>query len=348
MADPTLEELQQQVDELKSLITTQYEPPTGTEYSYPVVNQPMNDEMWQYVTLGLGSGVLDEGGRPYWLRGRENANNTLRITVSTTTSNAQAVLRGFYHRMTADKTFTVPGVTSTTVFHFCLTYDPTASTAPGGPISLQMYAGTPPTTMGRFHIVLWKLTRKANQLLTEATVERVRTKVSPTITVDSRDQLPRPQEQLWGTLAIVTTGVANHELLRAGGADESGGPSEWVSIDDVPWTDPGDTDAYENAGHGYPRGARLTRDGYIELRGHVARVGGANFTIGDHGYQMYNLEDWPVGSNQQFVTCSTGYSPAALVKLEYSPTTKTVRAYPINRDCSWINLDGVRIYVGVN
>ena len=32
MADPTLEELQQQIDELKSLITTQYEPPSGSEY----------------------------------------------------------------------------------------------------------------------------------------------------------------------------------------------------------------------------------------------------------------------------------------------------------------------------
>ena len=95
MADPTLEELQQQVDELRSLITTEYEPPTGSEYSYPVVNQPLNDEMWQYITLAMGDGVLDEGGYPYRLRGRENVNNTLRISVSTVTNTAQAVLRGF-------------------------------------------------------------------------------------------------------------------------------------------------------------------------------------------------------------------------------------------------------------
>ena len=346
MADPTPEELQTQIDELKSLITTQYEPPTGTEYSYPVVNQPMNDEMWAYVTRGIGDGVLDEGGQPYWFRGRENVNNTVRITVSTTTNTAQAILRGFYHKLTADKTFTVPAVSTNTTYYFCLTYDPAASTSPGGPISLQMYAGTPPTTQGRFHVILWELDRKPNQLLTECVYRRVRPKIAPTITVDELAHRPNPSKALWGTQCFVS---AKSAWYRATGAsDETGGPTGWTSVSDGGFTDPGDTSEYVHAGHGFRRGVRLTPDGYLELRGHISRRNGGNFTVGSHGYQLYDLSGWPSGSNQQFVTAGTGYNPPTAVKIEYSPTDQSVRAYPINRDCSWISLDGVRIYVGDN
>lgn len=346
MADPTPAELQSQIDALTELITTTYEPPTGSEYSYPVVNQPMNDEMWAYVTRGIGDGVLDEGGQPYWFRGRENVNNTVRVTVSTTTGAAQAILKGFYHKLIEDKTFTVPAVSSNTTYYFCLTYDPAASTSPGGPITLQMYAGTPPLTMGRSHIALWELDRKPNQLLTDCVFRRVRPKIAPTITVDEESHMPEPSRVLWGTQCFVSAKSAWYRAV--GASDETGGPTRWSAVSDLSWTDPGGTGEYEWAGHGYRRGARVTPDGYIEMRGHISRIGGGNFTTGSHGYQMYDLSSYPLpDKSQTFVTASTGYNPPALVKIEYH-RDGLVRAYPINRDCSWISLDGVRIYVGDN
>ena len=35
------------------------------EESFPVVEQPMSADQWQSVTLGIGNGILDEGGFPY-------------------------------------------------------------------------------------------------------------------------------------------------------------------------------------------------------------------------------------------------------------------------------------------
>lgn len=349
MADPTPTQLQSQIDELRSLITTEYQPLSTDEYSYPVVGQPMNDEMWQYVTLANGDGILDEGGRPYWLRsnGTEantNSTNTMLLTVSTTTGNAQSVMRGFYHRLMQDKVLTFPAVLSNTTYYVVLRYDPLGHNEEGGPISAQVVTSLD-RSLGKHYVVLWKGTRRPNQLLSEVTFENLRQKVTPTIQADTREQLPDPQSVLWGTLAVITSGRQGAEIIRAGGTNPDGGPSDWVSLTDPPFTNPGDTAAYVYAGHGYRRGARLTPDGYIELRGHIARGDGSDFSRGNHGYQMYDLSGWPSGNNQQFVTVSTGYSPPAIVKIEYG-SDQTLRAYPINRNCSWINLDGIRIYVG--
>ena len=337
MADPTLEELQQQIEELRSLITTQYEPPEGSEYSYPVVNQPMNDEMWQYVTLGLGTGILDEGGRPYWLRARENANNTLRITVSTTTGTAQAALRGFYHRMTADKTFTVPGVTSTTTYHFCLTYDPAASTAPGGPISLQMYAGAPPTTMGRFHLVLWKLTRKPNQLLTEATVETVRPKLSPRIAADSFDALPDPSGYLWGTQAYVANEDAYYRAY--GSSEDTGGPTQWRAVSSPAWKPFTLSGNRVPAAHGFsPSYQRVGNT--VRLRGHIARADGNNFTTPSEGWQLALLPAGvrPAQEHVGLGVCS-GQNPPRFARVVVQ-TDGRVWAW-VDSTTTWIGVDGI-------
>ena len=343
MADPTPEELQTQIDELKSLITTQYEPPTGTEYSYPVVNQPMNDEMWAYVTRGIGDGVLDEGGQPYWFRGRENVNNTVRITVSTTTNTAQAILKGFYHKLTEDKTFTVPAVSSNTTYYFCLTYDPAASTSSGGPITLQMYAGAPPLTMGRSHIVLWELDRKPNQLLTDSVYRRVRPKIAPTITVDEKSHMPEPSRVLWGTQCFVS--IENAWYRAVGASDETGGPTSWSAVSSPSWTNPGNTDLYVWPGHGNPRGWRMVGD-TVEMRGRIARTSGASFVNGggghSGGYLMYmlNPEQRPQ-REQRFITASAGLKNQSMTVVTVY-TNGEVRAQPIDGSASWLSLDGVR------
>ncbi|WP_181272839.1 hypothetical protein [Brevibacterium oceani] len=339
MADPTPEELQQQIDELKELITTTYEPPSGSEFSYPVVNQPMNDEMWQYVTLGLGDGVLDEGGQPYWLRGRENENDTVKITVSTTRNTAQALLRGFYHRLTEDKTFTVQAVSTTTTYHFCLTYDPAATTTSGGPISLQMYAGEPPTTMGRFHIVLWKLTRTPSQLLTSATVERVRPKITPVITVDTSDHMPSANNVLWGTRCLVDDIKAEY---RAGGASEDG-PRAWLPVSSV-YERP-DADLYEWAGTGSRPSA--TRQGQIVvLEGRIARTGGNDFYAStSDGYYVATLpEEYRPAYEHRFLTKAPNYNNSNTATVNIG-SDGAVRVYP-NVNCSWVSWDGICYTVG--
>ena len=341
MADPTLEELQQQIDELKSLITTEYEPPSGAEYSYPVVNQPMNDEMWQYVTLGIGSGVLDEGGLPYWLRGIENVNDTVKITVSTKTGTAQAILKGFYHRLTADKTFTVPGVQSTTTFNFCLTYDPTASTSPGGPISLQMYAGDPPTSQGRSHIVLWRLRRQPNQLLTDAVVTRERARVAPPIYVWEEAHKPDPTQQLSGALCIV--GQTGGIYRVTSGQGEEGEERSWTPVG--PSLILGDTSNYKWAGSGSrPKATRF--GSIVVLEGRWARVNGSDFFASNSdGYFVRTLpEMYRPDSERRFLTKTTGYNNSNTAVVNISKDG-TVRVYP-NVNCGWISWDGISYTVG--
>lgn len=336
MADPTPEELQTQIDELKSLITTTYEPPSGSEYSYPVVNTPLNDEMWQYVTLGIGNGILDEGGQPYWLRGRENVNNTVRIAVSTVTNTAQALLRGFYHRLTADKTFTVPPVAATTVYHFCLTYDPTAHTSPGGPISLQMYAGEPPTSMGRFHLVLWKLTRRPNQLLTDATISRVRPRVAPPIYVWEESHVPPAGQQLSGTLCVVGE-TGNIYRVSSSATDESGDPI-WVPLSDTSLKT--DDSSHRWPGHGAKLGS--TRIGQIVvLEGRVERPDGRPYYASStDGYVIRRLpENHRPAVERRFVTKSAGYTNTATAVINVG-ADGAVTVYPMN-DTPWVSVDGI-------
>ena len=339
MADPTPEELQTQIDELKSLITTQYEPPSGSEYSYPVVNQPMNDEMWQYITLAMGDGVLDEGGYPYRLRGRENVNNTLRISVSTVTNTAQAVLRGFYHRLTADKTFTVPGVSSTTTFHFCLTYDPTAANSPGGPITLQMYAGAPPTTMGRFHLVLWKLTRQPNQLLTDAAVEKHRPRVVSTQLVYSASELPDPSRCLWGAMYFIHQ--TSEIVMAVGATQDAGGPTEWKNLTSPEWTE-STSNVHVWAGHGPKPAWRIVGD-RVEFRGRVARNDGSTYAVGTstNAYTLIPNAPHPAIDSRMTVSGDT-WDPAPVLM---SADKNQAPLFRPTRSTKWISLDGAFYYL---
>lgn len=340
MADPTPAELQSQIDALTELITTTYEPPTGAEYSYPVVNQPVNDEMWQYVTLGLGSGILDEGGEPYWFRGRENVNNTVRVTVSTVTGTAQAIVRGFYHRLTSDKTFTVPPVSSTTVYHFCLTYDPAAHTTPGGPISLQMYAGAPPTTMGRFHIVLWTLTRQPNQLLTDAVYAKHRPRVAPSITVARQSDMPPASSVLWGSTCVVHR--TNEMFMSMGDAgDGDSGVSEWKNLTGPSETYERPDGVYKWPGHGAkPGAARFGQTVFLEGRlARGDRFEGQNYNAGTD-YELLTLpEGMRPSAERRFIAKADGVASADRSAVIRVFSDGRVVGVP-NVSCAWIGLDG--------
>lgn len=353
MADATPESNLALIEELQELVSAEYAVPEGPEFSYPAVGQAVDDEMWRFITLALGSGILDEGGRPYWLRklgsdSETNQANQMRLTVSTTLDNAQALLGGFYHRLLQDMRLDFPMPLSETTYYVVLELNPLKASSPEGPISVRVYPNELNTESGRQHLVMWKVIRKPNQLLTEATITNMRPKLTPTLQVDVREELPEPQSVLWGTLAIISTGYQGAEIVRAGGTDPNGGPSVWVSLTHPSFTDPGDTATFVWAGHGARRGKRVLTDGTVEFRGRIAKSDGKDFFAGGNngqGYQVYHLppEEAPVNT-QRVITPASGYTNAALVVIATYPDGRVV-AFPMS-DTPWVSLDGVRFYSG--
>ena len=347
---PTNYDLQQdsRIDEIQEIITTDYQEPDQTEYSYPVVDQPMSDEQWQYVTLAMGDGVLDEGGRPYWLKlnGSEantNSTNTMVLAVSTTTGTAQGILKGFFHRLMADKTLNFPGVTSETTYYVVLRYDPTGHKEPGGPISVQVVTRLD-RTQGKHYVVLWKLTRKPNQLLTDAAITRVRVRVSPTMYVYYKEHMPDPNGQLSGALCVVGEEPAIYRVS----SDDVGevGNRAWVNLTNPTWNDVADGSLYGSPGHGYQRGWRVVA-GMLELRGRVGPLDGGTLKPGGgndgRGYQIMTLPtSAPTPEKEtRFITASAGWSGQKLSVITIDG--RYVYRMPILGDAEWLGLDGIRI-----
>src|SRR5699024_7047445 len=125
------------LDSLESLITAEYEPPEGVEYSFPVANQGITQEQFRLMSLGQANGMIhgDNGtvndspnstGYRYYLEGHSsdsetNQRNTLILRAGT---SAESIVEGFYHRLTEDMELPFPAVTTTTVYHVTITYDP--------------------------------------------------------------------------------------------------------------------------------------------------------------------------------------------------------------------------------
>ncbi|MCW1250718.1 hypothetical protein ODZ83_11170, partial [Acaricomes phytoseiuli] len=85
------------------------------EESYPVLEKPLTDHQWKSVTLGIGDGILDEGGNPYRVTVSDETNQAT-IHADTMTGYAHAILRGFYHRIDAPVLLDLPPVAATTTY----------------------------------------------------------------------------------------------------------------------------------------------------------------------------------------------------------------------------------------
>src|SRR5690625_969504 len=173
------------IDELESLITAEYEPPEGTEYSFPVANQGITQEQFRLMFLGQANGMIhgnngvindspDSTGWRYYLDRHDsdsetNQRNTLILRAGT---SAESIVEGFYHRLTEDLELPFPPVTTTTVYHVTITYDPRDFKP--SPVKIQVYPGEPPASHGRVHLVLHAVERKPNQLLDRKSVTRYR------------------------------------------------------------------------------------------------------------------------------------------------------------------------------
>lgn len=346
MADPTEYDVIQdsRIEDLEQVVTTGSNPPDGSEYSYPVVNEPMSDEQWQYVTLANGNGILDTGGFPYnlVLNGDEsntNSTNSMRLTVDEHTGTAQAIVRGFYHRLTQDKTLSFPGVTSTTTYYVVLRYDPIGHTEPGGPIKVDVVTSLD-TTQGKHYVVLWTVTRRANQLLTDASIQRYRPRAAGSMYVWDESHKPDPGSVLWGSLCVVGSTGAIYRSAAESELDGGGDATKraWVPMSDVAIR--GDNQAYVSPGHGARIGS--TRIGeLVVLEGRVVRANGNIFSSGTtNGYLIHILpERHRPARERRFITKSDGIGSSDRSAVVVVSSDGEVRAYP-NQSCNWVAVDG--------
>ncbi|HLS01900.1 MAG TPA: hypothetical protein VK054_07980 [Beutenbergiaceae bacterium] len=123
-----------------------------------------------------------------------------------------------------------PAVTSSTTYHVTVTYDPRLFKTT--PLKIEVYPGPPPTTYGRDHIVLFKVQREPNQLLSQATRTPVNQWLGNVINVWSEENLPDPTHVEYGTMVVVINAKEGD-----GGLPElytSRGVLGWVPIKENP------------------------------------------------------------------------------------------------------------------
>ena len=228
--DPTPYDLLQDaaIEGLQEIVTPYYQPPGDVEYSFPVVGQGITADQYRLMSLGQANGIIhgDNGvvndspnstGYRYYLEGHAtdaetNQRNTLMLRAGT---SAEAIVEGFYHRLTEDMELSFPSVTTPTTYHVCLTFDPRREDEPTGPIHVEVYAGEPPTTHGRVHLLLHTVHRDPNQLLSQAQRTRYRPYTAGVVAVQHQNQLPNWRGYPAGTLAVPSGGEARGTWVRS-------------------------------------------------------------------------------------------------------------------------------------
>lgn len=347
--DPTLYDMEQdeRISTVESYVTTTGSAPEGEEYSFPIPGQPLSDNQFQLLSLTSGNGIVDRGDYPYWLTGwpttaETNAKNSMVLKAGGK-GKAEGIVAGFYHVLTGDLTVNLPAVSTTTKYRVCLTYDPRENDPTKGPVSVQVYTTEPPSTFNRVSVVLYAVTRKPNQLLTDATVERFRPRLVAPIAVLQRSHLPSPSSVLFGSLAFIYG--ENDIVIARGASNEEGGPTRWDSLLDPEWTDLGDNNYYGWAGHGYKRGYRQVGS-TVQLRGHIKRIDNSSFLRGGGsntaGYAVLTLPSRLAPKQEQrFISATNNYSGNLLAVITVA-TDGNVYAATVLGDAVWISIDGIQ------
>ena len=306
------------------------------EESFPMRDEPMTDEQWKQVTLGIGNGVLNEGGDPYRLTNINNATNQVTVNVSTTTGLAQAIVAGFYHRIDAPVVLDVPAVTAATTYWIVLEYSPLRLESSEPPVQLKVVTALD-TTSGRQYLVLHKISRKANQLLTDADRRSVKPRIAPLLQVRDESELPEPETVIRGTVAVVHGDFPDIKIAKA----DPGQPVAWVSALSGGWRTldefyynttnfPGSPKQFKRAG--------VTR----YLRGQFYRSGGA-YTTSSTGYIVANLDEADLPKRgMRFpvvpVVHGTGAGADAAAYIAVSNTNSEVRLYLTRGTCGRIDM----------
>lgn len=290
------------LDDLESLVTAEYQPPEGTEYSFPVANQGITQDQFRLMFLGQANGMIhgdngivndspDSTGWRYYLDRHDNDSetnqrNTLILRAGT---SAESIVEGFYHRLTEDLELPFPPVTTTTVYHVTITYDPRDFKT--NPVKIQVYPGTPPTSQGRVHVVLYKVERGPNQLLTQATITRYRPYTAGVLSVQNANQLPDPAQYPAGTLAVPSREGGGLYVRQNGGL-------VWLDalshLKPGPWQEMGVFTGLSWSGSAYFR----REAGGLRFRGNIRNESGYNRDSTESMIQMPSN----MGLNQNFHT----------------------------------------------
>lgn len=310
-----------------------------TEYSFPVVNEPLSAAQWGAVTRGIGSGVLDNGDGPYVLANISNANNTVDITASTG-EFAQAIVAGFYHRIDADVTLSIPAVTAPTTYYIALQFDPLRTTTP---VQLGVFTSLD-ESQGKEYLVLHEIDREPNQLLSDAAHRWVRPRVAPTIVVSRKRELPPAESVLWGTVA-----VCHNDNIATGESELwMSFTTEWKRIYDqsgrFEWEELGDNPAWQSPVGGNSYKWAIGRRGAVrKMRGRFALVSGP-FQPG----VAYNFpllagvlpaSDKPSHTQAFTTVCGITAGKLPLARFEISSVGDITMW--VSETANWASLDGV-------
>ena len=305
------------------------------EESFPIKDVPMTDEQWKQVTLGIGNGVLNEGGDPYRLTNINNATNQVTVNVSTTTGLAQAIVAGFYHRIDAPVVVDVPAVTKATTYWIVLEYSPLRLEQSEPPVQLKVVTALD-TSQDKQYLVLHKFYRRANELLTNANYRSVKPRISPTLQVRDESELPEPETVIRGTVAVVHGDFPDIKIAKA----DPGKPVAWVSVLSGKWQtlrDHANTTSFSGSPKQFKR-AGISRS----LRGQFYRSSGA-YTTSSAGYIVANLaaEDLPK-RGMRFpvvpVNHGTGNGADADAYIAVSNANSEVRLYLTRGKCGRIDM----------
>ena len=255
------------------------------EESFPMRDAPMTDEQWKQVTLGIGNGVLNEGGDPYRLTNINNATNQVTVNVSTTTGLAQAIVAGFYHRIDAPVVLDVPAVTSATNYWIVLEYSPLRLESSEPPVQLKVVKDGLDFSQGKQYLVLHRFYRRANELLTDANYRSVKPRIAPLLQVRDTSELPEPGEVIRGTVAVVHGDYPDLKIAKA----DPGQSVAWVSILSGTWQPLGDRTHTTNFPGAPKQFKRVGNTRY--LRGQFYRATEGPYTTSGLGYLVATLGD---------------------------------------------------------
>jgi hypothetical protein len=333
-----------EIEALKEITTTSYEPPESAEVSFPIVNKPMNDEEWSHLMKAVGSGIISYGGAPYRLGNVNDVDNTVTIYAADDEGRESGgLIEGFAHQLKREKVITVPAVTQTTNYMIGLQYNPLHESS-SGPVRLDCFSRPLDTTQGKKYIPIWEGTRSPSTVLSSVTWNTARSRISPTTTVARERYLPDPRHSglMWGTLCYT---YWDRKWFQLRWATEEGGEMVWVNITDPEWEEVADG-TYVWPGHGYRRGQRRIGN-TVELRGRAARRDGSLFLADggseDPGYTLMYVND-PPAQEQRFITASGGYTNQKLCVITVHQNGR-VYGRPLLGNISWLSIDGIRYFV---
>lgn len=306
------------------------------EESFPMRDEPMTDEQWKLVTLGIGTGVLNEGGDPYRLTNVDNVTNQVTVNTSTTTGLAQAIVAGFYHSLDAPVVLDVPAVTTATTYWVVLEYSPLRLEQGEAPVQLKVVTALD-TSQGKQYLVLHQIDRRPNELLTNASMRSVRPRVAPTLQVRDESELPEPGQVLRGTVAVVHGDFPDIKIAKS----EPGQPLAWTSLLSGAWKVVSDR-THTTSLPGAPK--QLKRVGKTRyLRGQFYRATAGAYTVSSSGYLVSALpsEDLPKQGMRFPVTPvnnGTGEIQDADAYIVVSPSNNEIRLYITRGQCGRIDM----------